>query len=692
MHRGREGDPPMSVGTWILVRMTNSPLDRLHAEVAELAAEWAAALPAFGAASAGGAGDAGDAGAARRADAPGAAGGAGAAGRVDGGRAAGGVRGVDVGAGGSGGGLGFEELSGPGLVRVIERAAQVKRIVDAFLAHASAEVVRRSVPELGAGGLAKQHGHASPVRLIEAATGGAAGEAARLVAVGEAIQERESFTGTVPAKFPHVRAALDTGRLSVDAANLITGMLRRVELRADPDRVGSYEQRLVEIAAGQPLSLVRRAVTTAHAQLDTDSLGPADERLHAERSLTFREDPDGVFHLRGRLDPITAAPIKAALDAMVSDALRQRGSGHTTTITDAGIGTGTAVAAGGAGGAAATGGASAAGGAAASVTRASATAFGSATTTGTGAEAGAGAGVVAGAGAAARAGAGAGAGAGSDTGSEGVGPVVEDRRSIPQIRADALAELARHALGCTTAPGSVPTTTIVVRMNLDNLQDELGVAEIDGVDRPIAASTVRKLAADAELIPAVLGSDSVPLDLGRGTRLFSRHQRMALMERDGGCASCGANITYAHAHHIRWWSRSGATDLANGVMLCSNCHHQIHDHGWQVRIDRTDRRGQVWFIPPPHLDPNQTPRLGGTARFNPQPEPEPEPRPATVFPRRDRKTGSETRVGRRLPRRGPPRQQHQHQHQEEADALQAREPSQMPRRASTVQATRLPRP
>ncbi|MDR5700729.1 hypothetical protein RH864_12875, partial [Agromyces sp. LY-1074] len=124
--------------------MTTSPLDRLHAKVAELAAEWAAALPAFDAAA--------------------------------GGAAVGGVR-VDAvgvaGAGGSGGGLGFEELSGPGLVRVIERAGQVKRMVDAFLAHASAEVARRSVPEFGAGGLAKQHGHASPVRLIEAATGGA---------------------------------------------------------------------------------------------------------------------------------------------------------------------------------------------------------------------------------------------------------------------------------------------------------------------------------------------------------------------------------------------------------------------------------------------------------------------------------------------------------------------------------------
>jgi hypothetical protein len=151
-------------------------------------------------------------------------------------------------------------------------------------------------------------------------------------------------------------------------------------------------------------------------------------------------------------------------------------------------------------------------------------------------------------------------------------------------------------------------------MSLDALRTGVGLAEIDGIDRPIAAGTVRKLAADAELIPMVLGGESLPLDVGRATRLFTRAQRIALAERDGGCASCGANITYAEAHHIDWWRRDhGSTDLANGVMLCSHCHHQVHDHGWGIRVDG----GSIWFIPPPHIDPRQQPRLGGRARFDP---------------------------------------------------------------------------
>ena len=120
------------------------------------------------------------------------------------------------------------------------------------------------------------------------------------------------------------------------------------------------------------------------------------------------------------------------------------------------------------------------------------------------------------------------------------------------------------------------------------------------------------MAADAELIPAVLGGDSIPLDLGRAARLFTRAQRLALGERDGGCASCGQNIAYVEAHHIAWWQRdAGPTDLSNGVMLCSFCHHMIHREGWKIHSSPNE----VWFIPPPHIDPAQVPRLGGRARF-----------------------------------------------------------------------------
>lgn len=398
----------MSVGGWILLDMKTSSLDRLRADLGALAKVWAGAMPAFG---------------------PDAA--------------------VDE----------FETMSGPGLVRVVDAAARMRRSLDAVLARAADEVAKRSAPEFGAEGLAKQQGFSSPARLVAAATGGAPAEASRLLEVGAATRERSSFSGeVVPAKFASVRRALDEGRVSVEAAAAITGMLRRVEVRADPGLLEPCQQRLVEFAEGQPLSLVLRAVKAAEARLDPDGVGPADERLYAEQGLTFHEDGHGMFRLRGRLDPVTAAPIKAALDALISDALNRRGTG-TAAVPDA------------------------AGAAASDGITAATDVMGA-------------------------------PGAGGAV----VGPVVADERSIPQIRADALAELARHALGCTAGPGTAPKTTIVVRMSLDALRDGTGLAEIDGIDRRIAAATARKLAADAELIPIVLGSDSAPLDLGRTTR------------------------------------------------------------------------------------------------------------------------------------------------------------------------------
>jgi hypothetical protein len=151
-----------------------------------------------------------------------------------------------------------------------------------------------------------------------------------------------------------------------------------------------------------------------------------------------------------------------------------------------------------------------------------------------------------------------------------------------------------------------------VRVDLDSLVEALGHGRIDGLEQPVSAATARRMAADAELIPAVLGGESLPLDLGRAARLFTKAQRLALGERDGGCASCGQNIAYVEAHHIDWWERdTGPTDLSNGVMLCSFCHHMIHRDGWRIHAGPTD----VWFIPPPHIDPAQVPRLGGRARF-----------------------------------------------------------------------------
>lgn len=191
-----------------------------------------------------------------------------------------------------------------------------------------------------------------------------------------------------------------------------------------------------------------------------------------------------------------------------------------------------------------------------------------------------------------------------------------DRRSVPMLQADALSMFCAHVLGCKGERLPLAGATIVVRMGLEDLQSGTGSATVDGIDQPVSIGAARRMAASGGVIPCVLGSDSEILDWGREKRLFTRAQRLALVERDGGCAMCGLPPEMTRAHHIRWWQRHrGPTDLSNGVLLCETCHHRIHDNGWDIRIDGVGADARVWFIPPPYVDPARTPRLGGRARF-----------------------------------------------------------------------------
>lgn len=197
------------------------------------------------------------------------------------------------------------------------------------------------------------------------------------------------------------------------------------------------------------------------------------------------------------------------------------------------------------------------------------------------------------------------------------GSAADDRRSIPQIQADALATLCRHALGCDARDVPTAGATVVVRIGLEQLEAGVGHGEIDGLAQPVSVTTVRRMAAAGPVIPCVLGGEGEILDFGRARRLFSPTQKLALVERDGGCAMCGLPPGMTQVHHIRWWNRdAGPTDLDNGILLCVRCHHRIHDDGWEIRIDGSGARAEVWFLPPRHIDPARAPRRGGRVRYD----------------------------------------------------------------------------
>ncbi|UZX04456.1 DUF222 domain-containing protein [Arthrobacter sp. CDRTa11] len=135
---------------------------------------------------------------------------------------------------------------------------------------------------------------------------------------------------------------------------------------------------------------------------------------------------------------------------------------------------------------------------------------------------------------------------------------------------------------------------------------------------PVAATTLRKIACDADIIPALLGTHGEILDLGRKTRLFTTTQRLALTARDQGCTflHCTIPAPWCEAHHITYWSHGGPTNLNNGALLCTHHYHLIHKEQWTI----TNSNGVPWYTPPPHIDPTQKPQQN--TYFKPPPPPQ----------------------------------------------------------------------
>ena len=185
---------------------------------------------------------------------------------------------------------------------------------------------------------------------------------------------------------------------------------------------------------------------------------------------------------------------------------------------------------------------------------------------------------------------------------------------IHRRQADALTQI----VGAYSASGQAPThggdrPRVVVTISLDALRTGLGMGTLCSSGECLSAGDIRRLACDADIIPATLGGTSQILDLGRGNRLFTGPTRQALVLRDRGCVfpGCTAPPTICEGHHITPWWNGGRTDLGNAVLLCP-CHHRIieprptdQENQRQVRIAAD---GIPELLPPRFVDKHRKPR------------------------------------------------------------------------------------
>lgn len=212
----------------------------------------------------------------------------------------------------------------------------------------------------------------------------------------------------------------------------------------------------------------------------------------------------------------------------------------------------------------------------------------------------------------------------------------DDQRSVPQLRADALVDLAKRGLdtGLDTQLGGERAHVSVV-IDEAALREGAGTGTVPWTGAVWSAATVRRWTCDAQLTPVLarllpppggsastgdsldgrdavdggtargrgagsliglsIGGGWLPLDVGRASRTVTTAQTKALRVRDGGCVhpGCSRTAAYCDAHHVEHWADGGATSLGNLVLLCRHHHRTLHAGQWSLTPD-SGQPGLFW--------------------------------------------------------------------------------------------------
>jgi hypothetical protein len=141
-----------------------------------------------------------------------------------------------------------------------------------------------------------------------------------------------------------------------------------------------------------------------------------------------------------------------------------------------------------------------------------------------------------------------------------------------------------------------------------------GQVRLSGYLDTSGAAEARRLACDAQVLPAILNGNSQPMDLGRARRLFTGPLRRALILRDHGCTfpGCDRPARWSEGHHLLAWADGGTTALSNACLICRRHHRLLHNSsGWQVRLGPD---GHPEFLPPATIDPERRPQRNAYPR------------------------------------------------------------------------------
>ncbi|WP_396657848.1 DUF222 domain-containing protein [Microbacterium oxydans] len=381
--------------------------------------------------------------------------------------------------------------------------------------------------------------------------------ASRVVKAAEAVRREVALTTgeRLPARFPAIREAMLDGVIGVAGVLAASGPVLQAGDRIGVEERVAADAALADLARGLPEAdggtegggppatpddLRQYAMLLAQL-LDPDGAEPTDAKARNRRFLTIGRLRNGVHPLRGNLLPDVAAQLQLIIDA--------QNNPKTDGPPQSGV-----------------------------------TFRSESERSGDGADSGADV-------------------AGADPWNSDPRDVIE-QRTAAQKRHDAvaaaLAIAARHE-DMPRLAGASPT--LVVHADANDVVAGTGWATAVGSQAPVPIGVAIQ-AACTGAIQRVLFDDGRIVGTTVIDRVFTVHQRRAIIARDGECLIPGCHVpaSWCEIHHVVEHARGGPTDTDNGVPLCWWHHRSLNRSGWEIRMagGTPQVRGPAWWDPERH--------------------------------------------------------------------------------------------
>ncbi|TFH54867.1 HNH endonuclease signature motif containing protein [Glutamicibacter arilaitensis] len=182
-----------------------------------------------------------------------------------------------------------------------------------------------------------------------------------------------------------------------------------------------------------------------------------------------------------------------------------------------------------------------------------------------------------------------------------------ERRRLVGFMALLMSE-RKHSGGPPEQQSGLASAQVSVILDWDKLQQRTEDFAVTSSGILLSPGETRTALCNAGILPVVLKGKSLPLDLGRTQRLFTKAQVRALRAAYRGCSypGCSMPAQRCEADHLDPWEKGGRTDIKSAVLNCL-IHHTARHCGLFQAVKIPGSRPMVLL--PPELDPEQNLRI-----------------------------------------------------------------------------------